>query len=167
MLELLLNPSHQFFKFKFEDGSFDVGHDSVFSNHPGEKMSSEEEYILYWPNDSSVSTRKVSRKTKCRRLAARVMYSSVIYIQKFVGLQFYWSHLIFNSRWKIVVEVGHASTCHDMPIPAWLRSSYLSSLILHHTQKKIKSNLLKLFRYLIPAVYLQMLIILSPKYHFP
>lgn len=66
MLELLLNPSHQFFKFKFEDGSFDVGHDSVFSNHPSEKMSSEEEYILYWPNDSSVSTRKVSRKTKCR-----------------------------------------------------------------------------------------------------
>jgi hypothetical protein len=44
-----LNPSHNFFIFKFEDGSFVVGHVLVFSNNPGDNMSTEEEYILNWP----------------------------------------------------------------------------------------------------------------------
>jgi hypothetical protein len=77
-----INPCHQYFLFKFEDGSFDVGNVSVFANYPAEEISAEEEYILNWPNqqhhESSRRTNKKGRpsKTKCSRLAATIICSS-------------------------------------------------------------------------------------------
>jgi hypothetical protein len=58
-----INPCHQYFLFKFEDGSFDVGYVSVFANYPAEEISAEVEYILNWPNQKHhESSRKTNKK---------------------------------------------------------------------------------------------------------